>query len=127
LTDVDRRELRIRFPKKVRLGAALQLGFLHLRMTGTTSAAMDNVPRALGWEEIKKFIEKAGEGIRATRERALLSVAYDLMARRGKLVALEVRDLTFYPDGTGRALIRRSKTDQTGEGSSAYLTRDTVR
>lgn len=31
------------------------------------------------------------------------------------------------PDGTGRALIRRSKTDQVGEGSSAYLSRTTVR
>ena len=39
MTENDRRELRIRFPKKVRLGAALQLGFL--RMTGTTLAAMD--------------------------------------------------------------------------------------
>jgi integrase/recombinase XerD len=90
-------------------------------------SARQRQARALGWDEIKKFIEKAGEGIRATRERALLSMAYDLMARRGELVALEVRDLTFLPDGTGRALIRKSKTDQTGEGSSAYLTRDTVR
>jgi hypothetical protein len=45
MTDNDRRELRTRFPKKVRLGAALQLGFL--RMTGTTLAAMDYVPREL--------------------------------------------------------------------------------
>jgi integrase len=83
--------------------------------------------RALNWEHIKKFIETAGEGIRADRERALLTMAYDTMARRGELVALNVEDLQFMEDGTGRVLIRRSKTDQAGEGSLAYLARDTVK
>jgi hypothetical protein len=45
LADADRRELRVRFPRKGRLGAALQLGFL--RMTGNTLAAMDYVPRVV--------------------------------------------------------------------------------
>jgi site-specific recombinase XerC len=80
----------------------------------------------MNWEHIKKFIESAGEGIRADRERALLTVAYDTMARRSELVALNVEDLQFMEDGTGRALIKRSKTDQAGEGSLAYLARDTV-
>ncbi|MDB6084731.1 MAG: integrase family protein [Gammaproteobacteria bacterium] len=82
--------------------------------------------KALGWDPIKRFIAKAGRGIRADRERALLSVAYDTMARSGELVALNVEDVTFYPDGTGRVLIRRSKTDQAGEGTTAYLSRATV-
>jgi integrase len=83
--------------------------------------------RALGWAEIEQFLKTAGESLPATRERALLCVAYDSMARRSELVALDVEDLEFLPDGTGRALIRRSKTDQAGEGSSAYLSRTTVR
>jgi integrase len=83
--------------------------------------------RALNWEHIKRFIESAGEGIRADRERALLTVAYDTMARRSELVALNVEDLRFMEDGTGRVLLRRSKTDQAGEGALAYLARDTVR
>jgi len=82
--------------------------------------------KALGWESIKRFIENAGQGIRADRDRALLSVAYDTMGRSGELVALYLEDATFYPDGTGRVLIRRSKTDQSGEGSTAYLSRATV-
>ena len=90
-------------------------------------SARQGQARGLGWEHIERFIGTAGEGLRAARERAILSVAYDLMARRSELAALDVQDLSFYADGTGRALIRRSKTDQTGEGSSAYLTRDTVR
>lgn len=83
--------------------------------------------RALGWAEIKQFLETAGKGIRADRERALLCVAYDAMARRSELIALNLEDLTFAKDGTGTALIRRSKTDQAGEGVQAYLARDTVK
>jgi hypothetical protein len=41
-------------------------------------------------------------------------------------VALDPEDFTFLPDGTGRVLIRRSKTDQAGEGNTAYLARETV-
>ena len=65
--------------------------------------------------------------MRADRERALLCVAYDTMARWSELVALDVEDLTFAADGSGTALIRRSKTDQAGEGARAYLSRETVR
>jgi integrase len=83
--------------------------------------------RALGWEQIKQFLESAGESLPATRERALICVAYDTMARRSELVAFDVGDFRFLTDGTGRALIRRSKTDQTGEGNTAYLSRTTVR
>ena len=83
--------------------------------------------RALGWAEIKTFLDTAGESLPATRERALLCVAYDTMARRAELVALNLEDLEFLADGTGRALIRRSKTDQAGEGDIAYLSRTSVR
>jgi integrase len=83
--------------------------------------------RALGWTEIKQFLETAGKGIRADRERALLCVAYDTMARRSELIALNLEDLAFAKDGTGTALIRRSKTDQAGEGAQAYLARETVK
>lgn len=41
----DRRELRIRYKRRLRLGAALQLGFV--RLTGTTLAALDYVPRVV--------------------------------------------------------------------------------
>jgi integrase len=44
----------------------------------------------LGWKDIKEFIESAGEGLRADRERALLCVACETLARRSELVALEV-------------------------------------
>ena len=82
--------------------------------------------KALGWHEIKRFLITAGDNIRADRERALIAVAYDTMARRSELIAMDVEDFTFMEDGSGRAIIRRSKTDQVGEGSLAYLSPDTV-
>jgi integrase len=83
--------------------------------------------RPLGWAEIKQFLATAGKGIRADRERALLCTAYDTMARRSELISLNVQDLKFASDGTGTVLIRRSKTDQAGEGAQGYLSRETVR
>jgi integrase len=81
----------------------------------------------LGWKEIKEFIASAGQGLRADRERAMLCVAYETLARRGELVALEVRDIELHLDGNGQALIRRGKTDADGQGRAAYLSRETVR
>jgi integrase len=57
----------------------------------------------------------------------MLCVAYETLARRGELVALEVRDIDFHPNGTGQALIRRGETDAEGQGRAAYLSRETVR
>jgi integrase len=100
---------------------------LALKEMAQKAPARQRQARPLGWAEIKQFLETAGKGIRADRERALLCVAYDTMARRSELISLDVEDLTFAADGTGTALIRRSKTDQAGEGAQAYLARETVR
>ena len=58
---------------------------------------------------------------------ARLRVAYEVMARRSKFAPLNCEDVVFQRDGTGRALIRRSDTDQAGEGSALYLSRTTAR
>src|SRR6202790_1701715 len=103
---------------------AVRLG---LKKMGRESSARQDQAYPLGWQEIKEFIDSAGEGFRADRERAMLCVAYETLARRGELVALEVKDIDLHPDGTGLALIRRGKTDAAGEGRTAYLSRETVR
>jgi integrase len=92
-----------------------------------TTSARQRQARGVGRAEIAEFLTCAGEGIRADRERALLCMAYDTMARRSELVALNVDDLTLAPHGSGSVLIRRSKTDQEGAGASSYLSRETVR
>jgi integrase len=100
---------------------------LALKKMGRETSARQAQARALGWKEIREFIGSAGKGLRADRERALLCVAYETLARRGELVALDVRDIEFWPNGTGQALIRRGKTDAAGQGRVAYLSRETVK
>jgi integrase len=98
-----------------------------IKKMGRETSARQAQARALGWDEIKQFIGSAGEGLRADRERALLCVAYETLARRSELVALEVRDIEIWPNGTGQALMRRGKTDAEGQGRVAYLSRETVK
>src|ERR1700685_3652986 len=105
-------------------GEAVRLG---LKKMGRETSARQAQARALGWKEIKEFIGSAGKGLRADRERAMLCVAYETLARRSELVALELRDIDFHPDGTGQSLIRRGKTDAEGQARAAYLSRETVR
>jgi integrase len=100
---------------------------LALKEMGRLTTSRQRQALALGWKVIKEFIESAGEGLRADRERALLCVAYDTMARRSELVAFNLEDIEFMPNGSGTMLIRRSKTDQAGEGATTYLSHDTVK
>jgi len=100
---------------------------LGLKKMGRETSARQDQAHPLGWKDIKEFIDSAGCGLRADRERAMLCVAYETLARRGELVALAFQDIDFHPDGTGIALIRRGKTDAEGQGRSAYLSRETVR
>jgi integrase len=103
---------------------AVRLG---LKKMGRETSARQDQAHPLGWKEIKEFIDSAGEGLRADRERAMLCVAYETLARRGELVALDVRDIDIHPNGTGQVLIRRGKTDAEGQGRAAYLSRETVK
>ena len=102
---------------------------VQLAMKGFTSEVSVRQRQAhpLGWADIKQYLDIAGSSLREIRDCALLCVAYDTMARRSELVALTYDDIERLPDGTARALIRRSKTDQAGQGQQAYLYRQTVR
>src|SRR5271154_301480 len=103
---------------------AVRLG---LKKMGRDTSARQDQAHPLGWKDIKEFIDSAGVGLRADRERAMLCTAYETLARRGELVALEARDIDLHPNGTGQAVIRRGKTDAEGQGRSAYLSRETVK
>jgi integrase len=56
------------------------------------------------------------------RDRALLALGFAGAFRRSELCALQVDDLTEVPDGL-RILIRRSKTDQEGQGAEVAIPR----
>ena len=102
---------------------------VQLELKGLTNevSARQQQARGLGMADIQAFLNSPGQNLPTIRERAMLCVAYDAMTRRSELTAINVEDLKFLEDGTGRLLIRRSKTDQAGEGHVAYLSRDSVR
>lgn len=61
------------------------------------------------------------------RNRAMISLGYDLLTRRSELVALRCSDIEMRSDGTLRAIIRRSKSDPFGMGRIAFGSRHSSR
>jgi integrase len=66
-------------------------------------------------EEIRAMVEVADPGIIGARDRALLLLGFAGAFRRSELVGFDVEDCNFGRDGL-TVNLRRSKTDQTGEG-----------
>ena len=100
---------------------------LALKEMGRNSTARQKQARGLTWAEIEVFLSVEPRNLRDIRDRALVAVAYDSMCRREELVSLLVEDIAEAGDGSGSILIRRSKTDTTGEGATAYLSPLTMR
>jgi integrase len=100
---------------------------LSLKEMGRNSPARQKQARGLVWSEIDAFLSIEPRSLRDIRDRALVAVAYDTMCRREELVSLRVEDIEEAADGSGSILIRRSKTDSTGEGAAAYLSSLTKR
>lgn len=75
----------------------------------------------------QKMLDSAPDSMIGLRNRAALALAYDTGLRRSELVAVLVEDLSFDEDQTGAVLLRKSKTDQEGEGQLRYMAADTVR
>ena len=67
-----------------------------------------------------KMIAAQPDTLAGTRNRALLSIGYDFLARRSELVAIRSDDLKFTPDGALKGMIRKSKTDQYGKGRLVF-------
>jgi integrase len=100
---------------------------LALKEMGRNSTARQKQARGLTWAEIEVFLSIEPRNLRDTRDRALVAVAYDTMCRSEELVNLRIEDIEEASGGSGSVLIRRSKTDATGEGATAYLSPLTMR
>jgi integrase len=64
---------------------------------------------------VGQMLAACPDNLRGLRDKALIAFGFATAMRRSELVALTVEDLTWVEDGV-RVLIRRSKTDQEGEG-----------
>jgi site-specific recombinase XerD len=88
-----------------------------IRRTHGTAPAQKSAATS---ERIEKMLEHTGSGIIGVRDRALILLGFACALRRAEIVALTVADLA---DATGGLLvtIRRSKTDQEGQGQTVPL------
>jgi integrase len=71
--------------------------------------------------DLAAIVATCTESRRDMRDKALALVGKAILARRSELVALKVADLVENGDGTGTITIRRSKTDQAGEGAEQHV------
>ena len=67
-----------------------------------------------------RMINSQTNNITGIRNKAILSLGYDFLARRSELVALKTADIDFLRSDGIRSIIRRSKNDQFGEGRLVY-------
>ncbi len=70
---------------------------------------------------IRSIVANLPSNLRAMRNRALVLLGFGGAFRRSELVALDVGDLTFDPARGVVVHVRRSKTDQTGEGADVAI------
>jgi site-specific recombinase XerD len=73
-------------------------------------------------DRVRAMLDACPNTMIGIRDKAILALGFAGAFRRSELVALQVSDITEVPDGF-RILIRRSKTDQTGEGQEIVVPR----
>jgi integrase len=73
-------------------------------------------------DRIRLMLDACPDTVIGIRDRAILALGFAGAFRRSELVALQVTDLEEVADGY-RVTIRRSKTDQTGEGVEIVIPR----
>jgi site-specific recombinase XerD len=74
-------------------------------------------------EYLASFLGSQPETPLGLRNKTMISLGYDLLARRSELVALKTSDLSTRQDGTMQAIIRRSKSDPYGRGRNAFCSK----
>jgi site-specific recombinase XerD len=70
---------------------------------------------------LEKMLAVCASDLHGLRNRALLLTAYESMRRRSELVALRIEDIEWGADNSAAILLRRSKTDQAGQGKWIQL------
>ena len=83
--------------------------------------------KGLTWPLRNRLLDAAGDRLIDDRNRALLAVAYDTLLRRAELTSAQVADLHEEMAGDATLLVRRSKTDQEGEGETVWVAPDSLK
>ncbi|MCV2876387.1 tyrosine-type recombinase/integrase [Rhodobacteraceae bacterium XHP0102] len=106
--------MEIRDPTR---GPEVDLAMRRLRRSSPTRPQQ---ARGISGSEIARFIDVQPDTPWGLRNRAILSLGYDLLARRSELTALATGDVVWRADGTLEVIVRRSKSDQFGSGRIAF-------
>lgn len=96
----------------------IELRRMHRRLGRTSKQAT-----AIKKETLEQMVAQCDKTISGKRNRALLIIAYETLARRSELTSLRLEDLVITPDGTSQILLRRSKTDPEGVGRKLKLSK----
>lgn len=72
---------------------------------------------------VEAMLSACPQTIQGQRDRAILSVAFDTGLRRSEIIAIRWVHIEKGSSGAGRLFIPRSKSDQEGAGTFAYLSR----
>lgn len=76
--------------------------------------------KAMTRDYLERCLDAQPDNPWGLRNRAMISLGYDLLTRRSELVALRSEDIEMRGDGTLRAIIRRSKADPFGMGRIGF-------
>lgn len=97
----------------------LEMRRMH-RNLGRTS----NQAYGINKELLGKMIAATSNDLRGIRDKALLSLAYDTLCRRGEIVSLDIEDIV-YTNNQIKICLRKSKTDQNGIGRTLEINNGT--
>lgn len=100
---------------------------LAIRRIKRSKFARPRQAKGLTSDYLRRFLDAQPESLLGLRNRAMISLGYELLARRSELIALRTADVQTRVDGTLKVLIRRSKSDQFGEGRTTFTSRETGR
>lgn len=117
LSAINKAHLSANLPSPVRGNAAIKEAVKTIE-AAMGSRAIQKAP--LLDEDFKSLVKSMSDDLKGVRDRALLLVGFAGAFRRSELVALDVADVTFTPEGLLLTL-RRSKTDQEGAGRQVAI------
>ena len=94
---------------------------LAVKRMNRTKGTRQKQARGLSMMDVERILARIEGTPRDYRDVAMILVARDILARSSELVALNLEDIHFSEDGSGTVLIRKSKTDQEGQGAERWI------
>ena len=110
-------------------GAARKAGIAQKQaraLTAEALAAIESTARNPRLGRGGRLESPSAAHTRADLELAMICLMRDAMLRVSEAAAVTWDDIQVQPDGTGRLLIRRSKTDPEGQGAVAFVSAETM-